>query len=165
MFTPGVQVQFTDDAYNASGTVYNPDRTTSTGPTVGFFTNEVSGLNLLNPSEDIISTGSTGFAIVYNSSLVVDGDHVGTTLGDTFIRIRHITEEACLAINRGLHGQNILGTYSASWALTDARAHALYGSIFLAPSAINDETYIQFLPGCNSNGPTAIFYYELIQAN
>ena len=159
------QIQLTPFAENASGTVYLPDLTTATGPTVGFYTKEISGFtDYLRPSSELTITTSSGWSIIYNSQLVHDGVDVGTTLGDTFLRISSLTEAACTEINKNLHGTTNIGSFSGSWGSSNAYnhlSHAGYGG----GGAWLDRTNITYLPGCNASSSYNRAYYELIKQN
>ena len=157
------QIQFTTDAENATGTVYLPDHTTLTGPTVGFYTDAIGGVDKLNPPTELRTTGSSGWFVIYNSRLVVDGADVGTTDGDMFLRMRHLTLEACLTINERLHGIRDRGYSSGSWGDNLAHYDGFYGNTHLSGSYLT-RTSIKYLPGCNGNSKWDYTYFELIEA-
>jgi hypothetical protein len=161
------QIQLSDDPENLSGTVFNPNRTQSTGKTIGFFTPEISGLTYLIPPIEIRDTASSGWGIVYNSSLVVGGNDMGTSAGDEFLIMTRLTEEACIEINKGLHGEKRIGTYSVSSGSGSATRALVYHKTYLpvSPGNASNSTYIEFLPGCNGSTQYNRFYYELIKAN
>jgi type II secretory pathway pseudopilin PulG len=163
------QIQFSQDPENLSGTVYLPNRTQTTGKTIGFFTPDISGLNTLAPPIETRTTGSSGWGIVYNSSLEHNGVHVGTSDGDEFIRMRHLTDEACIAINKGLHGESRIGSQTGGsvGGSSAATIALLYGTTFLSvtPGNYGNSVDIEFLPGCNARISSSNIYFELIKAN
>lgn len=157
------QIQFTEDAENLSGTTYLSDQTTGTGKTVGFYTAGIGGTEKITPSMDLRTTGSSGWFVVYNSRLTVDGVDVGTSAGDMFLRMRHLTYEACMTINEHLHGVRDRGYSSGSWGDTQARYDGYYGNTHLSGSFLT-QTNIKYLPGCNGNDKWSYTYFELIEA-
>lgn len=157
------QIQFTTNAENVSGTVYLSDRTTTTGKTVGFYSDAIAGTEKFNPPMELRTTGSSGWFLVYNSSLRVNGQHVGTDAGDMFLRLRHLTLEACLTINERLHGVRDTGTNGGSWGDVNAYYHGFYGNTALSGSFLS-RTDIKYLPGCNGVDKWSYTYFELIEA-
>ncbi len=124
------QIQFTINAENASGTVYDPDGGTSTGRTIGLFG---SGLGLNFPTffdGAYSSLAPPTWALLYNGGLEANqngAEPIGTTAGDVIIGTYPLTDAVCTALNRGFHDDASAPTISVTGAAT-TDGHTIVGT-------------------------------------
>lgn len=101
------QVKFADYPYNPSGTVYAPNGTTTTGVTTGLFNPQGGGM-VKKPLPLVLTNMSNtnlfGWFYYYNLELRVNGESVGSDLGDEFLYQNSLTADACRYIQKALTG-------------------------------------------------------------
>tara|TARA_B100000686_G_scaffold345572_1_gene430431 strand:+ start:1109 stop:1846 length:738 start_codon:yes stop_codon:yes gene_type:complete len=161
------QIIISDADLDTNGNVYNPDGTTTTGDTIGLFSGE--GVPLQHVPKDIrVAAGqadtSPSWAIFHNSRLRYAGTDVGTSLGDSFIWIGAIDDEACKAINRGFHDDDTVSTYAQAAGTPGTWSFTQYNGNFSVGTGIPGEVDVgSDLPGCfyNSGADANYFIYVL----
>ena len=168
------QIHMSNAAESASGTVYLPDGSSTTGSTVGIFNTAVTGIVPLYPPESLWDSASGyplnqfGWSVAYNQVLTFGGSHEGTSLGDTFVAVGAVTEGACALINERLgNGSSIPTlTYTAGSANRDLDLWQRDGTLFTS-NTIEDIAAISAgsFPACVAFAPGVYFYALLIEAN
>jgi hypothetical protein len=125
------QIQFNDNAYNASGTIYLPDGSTGTGSLIGIFSQELDGGSSYPAPISLRTTDSSGWFIIYNTRLLQNNADMGTSAGDEILYHNEISEQACEEINFGLTGSRNIPDVADTGANT-SDAHLSYGgAVFL----------------------------------
>lgn len=100
------QIQFTKDAYNASGTCYDGGQTPYTCKTIGIF-HASTGMPYLRPDDDNYDGTYWDRWYWYSQRLYIDGVDLGTSAPDEFLILPYLRDEVCNAINNELNGEDL----------------------------------------------------------
>jgi Tfp pilus assembly protein PilE len=167
------QIHANDAAENASGTVYLPNATTTTGYTVGIFNIAATGIPVMHPPESLWGGPTSGalnnfsWGILYNQRAQVGGIEKGTTLGDTVIYAFGLSEDACEALNDNFGHGAIIVTFTYDDTTEDRSG----GNIERDGGSVHydDWPYIGDYavepPLCAEGTPNEYFYVDLVEIN
>jgi len=163
------QVRMNSSAYDAAGTVYDPDGGTSTGRTVGVF-NSDDGTPLVYPPIDIFipqppaNEKYLAWQIFFNSRAQISGTDVGTTAGDEILALQKVSKAICEQINKSLTGSTAIASFSFINPY-DKRLEKMNrdGTLYTS-SSTTSFLNIGLLPGCSVSG-TEYFYFDVIKEN
>lgn len=164
------QVKFDTSAENIAGTVHLPNKTDTTGRTIGLFAPGQSGLSTYVPPLDVYEptfqgAGTPAYAYVYNARIIENGtEDLGTSLGDEVIEVERLSTNVCSEINRNLYADPSIPTVSGALLDADVACYNKNGT-FCTYSGLAQYTFTGPAEGCSTFGGVNTVFIMPVKIN